>query len=197
MGISLQEFVNKDLINNLEFDINYENILHLQNKKEDIYLICSHNTKLNFNSIIEKLIADLKLKDIKIKNFYYINETFTNINSNKIFYDKLSLCLQHLIGYKIQNNTFVDKKITKYSKLYFYDDNFDTIKMPDEINAELKSILVHTDSGLKEVIKEDIKDNKAEFIVNKITNNKYNKFISKTTTITLSNISTFENFKYK
>ena len=80
--------------------------------------------------------------------------------------------------------------------MYFYDDNFDALKMTDEINPCLKSVLFKTDEGLKEVIKEDVRDNRAELIVNKITSNQYNKFVTSNVKISLSNIVTFENFKY-
>ena len=61
----------------------------------------------------------------------------------------------------------------------------------------MKYVLHNTDSGLKEAIKENIKDNRAVFIANKIASNKYNKSTNNEVKISLSNIKTFENFKYK
>lgn len=197
MAISLREFLNSDIIKDIKYDINYDSIAHLKNKNEDIYLVCSHNTERNFKSVIDKLIEELTEEGIKIKNFYYINETFSNVNSDEVIFKKTLLCLQHLVGYKSKNDKFIDESITKYDKLYFYDDNFDTLKMTDEINSALKIILFKTDEGLKDVIKEDINDSKGELIVNKITSNKYNKFTTSNVKISLSNIITFENFKFK
>ena len=101
------------------------------------------------------------------------------------------------MGYEIENDKFIDKETTKYSKLYFYDDDFDTLKMTDEINSFLKYILSKTPTGLKEVIRQNVKDDKAEFFVNKITNNKFNKFTTSDVKLSLSNIVKFENFKWK
>ena len=197
MAISLREFLNSDVIKDIKYDINYDSIAHLKNKNEDIYLVCSHNTERNFKSVIEKLIDELTEEGIKVKNFYYINETFSNVNSDEVIFKKLELCVQHLVGFEVKNDKFVDKQITKYDKLYFYDDNFDTLKMTDEINSILKTILNKSEEGLKEVIKEDIRYNRAEFFTNKITSNKYNKFTTSHIKISLSNIVTFENFKYR
>lgn len=196
MGISLQEFINRDLIETIGYEINYESISHLKNKNEDIYLVCSHNTERNFKSIIEKLTEQLAEEGIRNKNFYYINETFSNVNNDEVIFKKLSLSLQHLVGYKIKDGRFIDEQVTRYDKLFFYDDNFDTLKMSDEINPCLKTLLFKTDEGLRSVIKENILDNKAEFVANKITSNKYNKFTTSNVKISLSNIVAFENFKY-
>ena len=55
LAFSLQEFMNKELIENLDYDINLENILHLKNTDDDIYVICSKNTKRNYELMISKI----------------------------------------------------------------------------------------------------------------------------------------------
>ena len=197
LAISLQEFLNQEIVENTNYQINYDIISHLKNKNEDIYLICSNNTERTFKILVDKLIEKLKEEGIGIKKFYYINDTFYNVSTDEIVYKKSKICLQHLVGYEIENDKFVDKEITKYSKLYFYDDDFDTLKMADEINSFLKYILSKTPTGLKEVIRQNVKDDKAEFFVNKITNNKFNKFTTSDVKLSLSNIIKFENFKWE
>ena len=176
IAISMQEFVNKDIIENIDYKINFDAISELKNKNEDIYLICSTNTERNYRVIVEKLLEKLAEEGINVKKFYYLNEAFYNSNSDDIIFKKALICLKHLVGYEIQNESFIDSQINKYSKLYFYDDDFDTLKMVDEISSFLNVILSKTDSGMKEVIKEDVRDDKAVFIAKKIANNKYNKF---------------------
>ena len=176
IAISMQEFVNKDIIENIDYKINFDAISELKNKNEDIYLICSTNTERNYRVIVEKLLEKLAEEGINVKKFYYLNEAFYNSNSDDIIFKKALICLKHLVGYEIQNESFIDSQINKYSKLYFYDDDFDTLKMLDEISSFLNVILSKTDSGMKEVIKEDVRDDKAVFIAKKIANNKYNKF---------------------
>ena len=79
----------------------------------------------------------------------------------------------------------------------FYDTSFDTLKMTEEINSYLKYILKKSDVGIKQVVKEGIDYDKPEFIVNKITGNKYNNVIQKSVKIDNSYLMKFENFKWK
>ena len=41
----MQEFLNKELIENLDYNINISNISHLKNTDDHIYIICSKNAK--------------------------------------------------------------------------------------------------------------------------------------------------------
>lgn len=198
IGISMQEFLNKDIIDNIDFKINLDNILHLKNKTDDIYIICSKQNKKNYETVLNKLEEKLKEEGLKIKNFYYISETFYNQNDDDIRYNKIKLLLQHLIGYKTYINKFTDEEITRYDTIHLYDNQYDTIKIADEANQILKSILKKTDDGLKSVIKEDISEYKPVLIVNQITDNELNKRIIKKVTIDYSNlIKTFESFILK
>lgn len=196
IGISMQEFLNKDIIDNVDFKINLNNIIHLKNKTDDIYIICSKQNKKNYETILNKLEEKLKEEGLKIKNFYYISETFYNQNDDDIRYNKIKLVLQHLIGYRTHINKFTDEEITRYNTIHLYDNQYNTIKIVDEANQVLKSILKKTDDGLKSVIKEDISEYKPVLIVNQITDNELNKKIVKKVTIDYSNlIRTFESFR--
>jgi len=196
-AISLKEFLSKDVIENLDYTINWDSISHLKNKNEDIYIVCSNNTERYFGDFLVKLMEKFKYEGIDVKKFYYINETFYNVSSDEIIFKKALINLQHLTGYEIQNEKFIDKDAPKYSKLYFYDNDFDTLKMTQEINSYLKYVLSKTDNGIKEVIKEGINYDRPEFIVNKITNNKYNKIVTSSVKIDNSYLMKFENFKWK
>lgn len=196
IGISMQEFLNKDIIDNIDFKINLNNITHLKNKTDDIYIICSKQNKKNYETVLNKLEEKLKEEGLKIKNFYYISETFYNQNDDDIRYNKIKLLLQHLVGYRTFINKFTDEEITRYDTVHLYDNQYDTIKIVDEANQVLKSILKKTDDGLKSVIKEDISEYKPALIVNQITDNDLNKKITKKVIIDYSNlIKTFESFK--
>ena len=108
----------------------------------------------------------------------------------------MRLLLQHLIGYKTDGNKFIDEEITRYDQVSFYDNNYDTLKITDDINGLLEVVLSNTDKGLKDVIKEDIIDYKPILLVNKINDNHYNKTETKKIILSLSTlISTFESFR--
>lgn len=197
IGISMQEFMNKDIIDNMEFKVFLENILHLKNKSDDIYIICSKQVKRNYDNIIKKLESKIGEEGLSIKNFYFLSETFYNQNDDDIRYTKIKLLIQHLIGYKTKVNRFTDEEIERYDTAYFYDNQYDTLKVCDEVNVVLKSILNKTEDGLKSVIKEDLLEYKPALIVNKISDNELNKKSTKKIDVEYSNlIKTFESFKF-
>ena len=106
----------------------------------------------------------------------------------------MRLLIQHLVGYKSDGNKFIDKSITKYSKLYYYDNNYDTLKFTDDINNLLEIMVVNTDNGLKDVIKEDIIEYKPLLIVNKVNDNELNRMDTKKVILNFSKILMFESF---
>lgn len=198
LSFSMQEFMNKDLIENLDYDINFDNISHLKNTDDDIYIICSKNNKRNYELMISKIEDKLKDNGLSIKRYYYISETFYNRNEDDISHKKVRLLLQHLIGYKTESDKFSDQKIEKYSEVLFYDDDLNSIKMATDCNKLLMYLISNTESSVKEIIKQDIKENGPLLIVNQITNNKVNRFISKDVLIEFSNlIKVFESFKLR
>jgi len=197
IGISMQEFLNKEILDNIEFKVFLENILHLKNKNEDIYIICSKQVKKNYDNIIKKLEKRIIEEGLSIKNFYFLSETFYNQNDDDIRYTKIKLLIQHLIGYKTKVNKFTDEELQKYDNVHFYDNQYDTLKICDEINIVLKSILNKTEDGLRSVIKEDLLEYKPSLIVNKISDNEMNKKSTKMVDIEYSNLfKTFESFRF-
>jgi hypothetical protein len=196
LAISLQEFLNKDIIEEMSFELNLSVISELKNKTDDIYIICSKQTKRNYQSLIDKFEEKLKEQGLKVKNFYFISDNFYNIDKDEVNFKKMRLLLQHLIGYKTDGNKFIDEEITRYDQVSFYDNNYDTLKITDDINGLLEVVLSNTDKGLKDVIKEDIIDYKPILLVNKINDNHYNKTETKKIILSLSTlIKTFESFR--
>ena len=198
LAISLQEFLNKDIIDESDFELKLDVISELKNTNDDIYIICSRQTRRNYQSIIDKLQEKLKDDGISIKNFYFISENFYNQNKDDVNFKKLRLLLQHLVGYRTEGDKFIDVDITRYEEVFYYDNNYDTLKVSDDINSLLQVILSKTDKGLSEVIKEDVIEYKPVLFVNKINDNIFNKKETKKVILSLSNlIKTFEAFKYR
>jgi len=195
LGISLQEFMNKDLIEKMDYQINEDIISELKNNVDDIYVICSNQTKKAYETIIEKIKEEFYKNGLKIKTFYPISENFMNQNDDDIKFKKMRLLLQHLVGYKTEGDKFKDDEITRYDQIHFYDNYSETLKITKEMNNLLEFILSRTDDGLRSVIKEDVNDFKPNLWVHKENENKLNKRSSDKVILNISKIvKTFENF---
>ena len=198
LSFSMQEFMNKDIIENGDFTIHLENIRHLKNSQDDIYVICSKNSKRSYESLIEKLEEKLLDFGLKIKNFYFVSETFYNRDRDDIVHKKVRLVLQHIIGLKTADTKFTEEEITKYDQVSLYDDDINTIKLAKGINDVLQFLVKNSDDEVKEKVKEVLKMEECELIINQVTFNKVNPFIITKIELNLHKIvRTFENFIYK
>ena len=196
LGISLQEFLNKDIIDNIDFNINIDFLkIQLKNNVNDNYIICSKLTERNYGSIISKLEATLKEEEILIKKFIFINETFYDKTDDFVYFKKIEFLLRLLTGYEIQKKQFIDKQYKQYKEVNFYDIDLGILTINNDLNNYLKNILNNTIGGLKEVIKENIDLIKPVLKINKVNTNIYNKIISKSVILSYSNLfRSFESF---
>ena len=195
LGISLQEFMNKSLIEKKDFKINEDLIKELKNEIHDIYIICSNQTKRAYETIIEKVKDEFHKNGLKIKTFYPISENFMNQNEDDIKFKKMRLLLQHLVGYKTEGQKFKDEEITRYDQIFYYDNYNETLKITKEMNNLLEFLLSRSDDGLRSVIKENVSDFRPTLWVHKENENKMNKRTSDKVILNISKIvKTFENF---
>jgi hypothetical protein len=196
LAFSLQEFLNKDVIDTIKYDLNIENLQHIKNTNDDIYIICSKNTKRNYEIIIKKIEEKLEKIGLKITKFFFISETFYDQNTDDISYNKIKLLLQHIIGFKSEGNMFTDEKIKKYENVNFYDEDPNTIKLALNSNNLLRLMIDQSEPLLKERIL-DILRNEDNFItVNEVSTNKVKRFNIKKIELEYSIIiKTFEGYK--
>lgn len=195
IGISLQEFMNSEVIDNLDFEINKDFLNEFFNEIVDLFVICSKQVRERYTKMIDKLKEDLNQMGFKVRTFYFISDNFMNQNDDEIKFKKIRLLLQHLTGYKTEGDHFVDEEISKYSEIHYYDVNSQTLKLGDEINNTLEFLLSRTQDGLREVIKEDIQDFRPILWCHKINANQRNKTEAKRVLLNISKIiKTFENF---
>jgi hypothetical protein len=198
LAISLQEFLNPEIISNNDFRLRTENIMDLKNKVEDIYLICSKLTKKLWEPFIEKLMEKLEEEGIKIKNYYYISDHPIHWENDDTQYKKLRLLIQHLVGYKTDGQKFSDEKIDRYSRVNYFDTELDTLTLESKINPLLNFLIQNSPEGFKSIIKEDLKDFKPKLTINRISDNDYNRLDSVNVILETGNIiKAFENFRYK
>ncbi len=198
LAISLQEFMNKDLIENIEFSLNEWMISQLKNKVDDIYVICSKQTKSNLSSIIEKLEKKLLEEGIQIKKYYYISETFYNQNDDEVLFKKARLFIQHLVGYQTNDKIFTDVELLRYDQIISFDNSKVVLTLKSELNQILKSILSKTSDSMSRIIKENIDDYKPKLVINWLTDNQINKVVTEKIELDYSNlIKSFESFFHK
>lgn len=198
LAISMQEFMNKELIENLQFEINEEMVSKLKNKLEDIYVVCSKQTKNSYELLLEKLTKKFEENGIAIKNYYHISETFYNQKDDDILFKKARLYLQHLVGFKTDGKIFDDEELVRYDEIKVYDTDSSILHLKQDLNKIFKLILNNTKDGLKSVIKENCDDYKPKLEINHLTDNVVNKVIKEKVALDYSNlVKNFESFKAK
>ena len=197
LAISMQEYLNPQLIENIPFQIDLSLFNSIINTDDDIYIICSKNNKRNYEKQIQKLEEDLKEKGLQIKNFYYISETFMNRNEDDIANLKVKLILQHLIGLKTDGDKIVNEEITDYTQISFYDDSKPAIELAKRINHLLESLLMKTEKDVKLKVKDKIQNVDNVLVVKEYTHNKSKKFLETIVELEYSNvIKNFESFNF-
>ena len=198
LAFSMQEFMNSEIIDNLEHSILLHNFQHLKNTNDDIYVICSKNSENNYLPIIKKLNVKLSELGLKIEKFYYLSETFYNRDTDYITHKKVRLLIQHLIGKKTDDNKFIEEDIKKYQNVYFYDDEVKVIELAKNSAQMFDFLISNTDKDLVSVIKSDLKSQEHFIFVKQVTHNLANPIQETKVPIKFSNIvKTFESFKYR
>lgn len=197
LAISLQEYLNPQLIENIPFEVDLSIFNSIINTDDDIYIICSKNTKRNYDKQIQKLESDLKEKGLKIKEFYYISETFMNRDEDIISHLKVKLILQHLIGLKTEGDKITNEEITDYIKITYYDDSKPTIELAKRINQVLESLLLKTEKEVKLKVKDKIQNIENVLVVKEYTHNKSKKFNETIVDLEYTNVvKNFESFNF-
>ena len=198
LGISMQEFLNPDVIENIKFDVDISLFRPIINTNDDIYIICSKNKKSNFEKQISKLEEKLEEIGLKVKKYYYISETFYNKDDDEISYLKSKLILQHLLGLKTDGDKLSNEEVESYNQITFYDDNLKSIQMSRYINIVLEKLLLKTDNNIKIIVKDKIKNDDNFLLIKEYTHNKSFRFKEYNAQLEYSNIiKSFEGFKNK
>jgi YHS domain-containing protein len=195
LGISFQEFLNPELIENVKFEIDLSILKNIVNTNDDIYIFCSKNSKENFKNQILKLEEEFEKIGLTIKKFYYLSETFFNKDEDQMAFIKNKVILQHLIGLKVDGDKFIDENIDEYSEIFYYDDNLSSTKLSLDINGIFEKFTMNTEKSIKESIKLKVQNSDKILNIKEFTNNKANKFKESSVQLEFSNlIKSFENF---
>lgn len=194
---SMQEYMNPDVIETLDYDINIENLAHLKNTTDDIYFICSKNTKNNYEKIIKKIEGKLENIGLAVKKYYFISDTFYNRDLDEVAHKKVRLLLQHLVGLKTEGDKFVEEELQKYDEIEFYEDDENTISLAIDCNKLLQLIIDNSESDIKSKIK-DILKSETVLCANYVSPNKAKRFTKTKIVVKYHNIiKTFERFNWR
>lgn len=198
LAISMQEFMNPEITKNMDPMIDTWILNSLVNQDIHLYIFCSKNTKNNLKFGIEKLEDQITKMGISVKNWYYLTETFSNRDDDRVSLNKIKIVLQHMIGLKTNDMKFVDEEIQNYDECIVWDDSQRVINLGKDINKVLENILLNTDESLKLKIKDEIREGNNMLILKEWTHNTSNKFNQFEVELEYSNlIRSFENFKFK
>ncbi len=198
LHFSMQEFMDPEIIENLNYKILSNHFINLKNTNDDIYIICSKNNKANYKILIDKLEEKLKELGLFVKNYYFISETFFNRNEDEVSHKKVRLLLQHLIGLKTEQDKFTDEEIDRYDNIIYYDDEKNAIDFAKNCNDLLKLLNSNSEDDVKLKVKSIISENQPILTINQITYNNVNKFITTSIHLSLDRIiKNFESFRFR
>jgi hypothetical protein len=190
--------MNPNIIEKLDYKIWTENFEHLKNTNDDIYIICSKNSKKNYEVIIKKLEEKLKDLGLVVKEYYYLSETFYNRDKDDVSQKKVKILIQHSIGLKTEIDKFINEEVTQYEEVNLYEDEINCIEVCKGSSEIIRFLVSNSTDEIKESVKSIIKEKQLLININQVTFNKINRFITTPVKIEWQNvIKTFEGFRYK
>ena len=178
LAISMQEFMNRDLVENLPYSLNQSMVDALRNKVDDIYLVCPRQTERAYASHIERLEADLAERGITIKGKYYLSETFHNQTDDTLAFRRARLLIQHLVGRRTEKGAFGEGEVVRYDRIVAYDTSRSLLLLAKEVNPVLRDLIAKTAEGLARVVRENVDDHKPVLELRWLTGNEANAVVT-------------------
>lgn len=177
LAISMQEFMNRELVENMPYSVNPGMVAELKNKVDDIYIVCSTQTERSYAKHIERLKGEMAEQGITVKGHYHLSESFHSNSDDLILFRKARLFIQHLVGYRTEEMKFVDKEVARYDKVVAYDSNRTIMMLREEVNPVLRSLINGTTDGLARVVREVVEESRPTLELVLLTGNDANKEI--------------------
>lgn len=174
LAISMQEFLNRELVENMPYASNLGMVSALKNKAEDIYIVCSRQTERSYAKHIERLKEEMAAQGISVKGHYHLSESFHNQTDDLLLYRKARLFIQHLVGHLTEGDRFVDKEVACYGKVVAYDSSPSILMLRDEVNPVLRSLLKGTADGVARVVREEVEEARPTLELVHLTGNEVN-----------------------
>jgi len=198
LAFSMREYMDSDLIESAEYEISYDILRNLKNSQDDIYFICSENTRQNYEKIISRIEDKLEDLGISVKKYYFISDTFYERDNDEISHKKIRLLLQHLVGHKTEGVKFTDEKLDSYDEAFYYDDDERSIALASRSSDLLNVISENSEESIRKSIKEDVRSRRPVLRSMLISPNRAKRMTATEIPLKFHNvIKTFESFSWK
>jgi hypothetical protein len=201
IGISNREWTSKEILDDQRINIDFllNNLKHLRGKDAQIVLLTARESKENHSEFLVAIRTEIsnKLK-LKVAKEYFVNDMESNSSTNVTATRKAKIILEHLVGYKIKRNRFVDTIQTVVDTACFYDDDNVNIEVANNLQDIFEIALKETKPELKAKIIQRLKIVKLKLETNLTTNNELNPFITNEVILAVPyNLDLYESFKNK
>lgn len=197
LAFSMQEFMNREVIEKLDYSVNYDLFAGIKNSPDDIYFVCSRNSKSNYEAIIKKVEVSLRDLGLSVQKYYFVSETFYSRNVDEIARNKVRLALQHLVGFKTDGNRFSAEELARYDEVFLYDDEPSVIKLALDCNHLLMGLIDNSEEPISVRVREAVKVERPVLEVCEVTSNRVNSVSRVSVPLAVRNlIRTFESFKW-
>lgn len=195
LSFSMREFVNSDIISDLDYEIDIDLFNNIKNTQDHIYLICSKNNKRNYELVLDKIVDKLLDIGLRLEDIYYVSETFMNRDDDSIIFNKIATMLQHSIGFKIESDSFNNFRVNQYNEIFYYDDDIENVNI--DINNFLKYFIDNSEDITSKKIKSLLGDCNIYFYINYVSPNKIKRISTKRVLLSYDKIiKSFESFRY-
>lgn len=202
IGISYREWTDKELLDQQAKGLDFllYNLKSLKDSETPIALLTARGSKEAHNEFIKKIKEEISLKlRLPVIKEYFISDMDSTSTSDLIASRKSKIILEHLIGFKIKSNRFIDLKQSEYTSIKFFDDDIKNVEAVRNLQELFEICLKNTDKSIKTVIMNRVKDIELNFETNLVTNNDLNPFITNNDKLVLSNesVDLFETFRFR
>jgi hypothetical protein len=177
LAVSMQEFLNRELVENLPYSVDLRMLARLKNKVDDIYLVCSRQTERSYGKHIARLKEDMSEQGITVKGHYHLSDSFHNNTDDRLVFRRARLFVQHLVGYRTEGTKFVDNEVARYDRIYAYDSNKSLMMLKEELNPVLRTIINNTPDNLARVVKGVVDEFRPTIELVLLTGNEVNREI--------------------
>ena len=154
---NVKKYLSKQL-KNIEFYI--DNIIHLSNLTDKVAILTARGSKDNHITLLDKLSNTLINNNINLSDkIYFVNDNNKKRLIGSSAYLKANILLEHLVGFKINENGFFDEQ-DEFDKVTFYDDEWKNIETSLNLKNILLDVLSKSDTKYQKEVNKRLKNNK-------------------------------------